>query len=163
MAEDRATTLDAHDDAVAAMLELRTAGARLFDLVTEAQELAPHHLFALQAVTNGCRSLGDVASATDRHVSSVSRTVDQLVHAELVERAEDPEDRRQVVLRTTAEGDDVIGRFARLDAALMGRIVRSLPADEAAAIARLLRRMAREASAVFDEVESDPAALQRLT
>lgn len=152
----------AHDAAVAAMIRMRTVGARLFDAITEAQSLAPHHLFALRAVADGARTISDVAHATDRHVSSVSRTVDQLVGEDLLVRAEDPTDRRQVVLRTTPAGAAVVERFASLDAALMRRVMHGLDEGDAAEAARIFTLMVAEAHALLDELGDPPVDLGRL-
>ncbi len=53
-------------------------------------------------------SLGGVASALDLDASTISRTVDGLVRAGLVERSEDPADRRSVRLELTGAGRDKV-------------------------------------------------------
>ena len=148
-----------HARATAAMLSLRDHGARILAAVTDAQDLAPHHLLALRAVAEGARTIGEVAAAVDRHVSSTSRTVDQLVSEDLVERGEDPDDRRQVVLRLSRRGQQVVERFGDLDRRLVQRILDPLSDEEADHAARVLARIAEEARAVVAELESDPGAV----
>lgn len=148
-----------HARATAAMLALRDHGSRILAAVTDAQELAPHHLLALRAVGEGARTIGELASAVDRHVSSTSRTVDQLVQEELVERGEDPDDRRQVALRLTPDGEQVMARFVELDRRLVQRILAPLDDEEAAQAAHLLTRMANGARSVLSELEADPTSL----
>lgn len=148
-----------HARAAAAMLSLRDHGSKILAAVTDAQELAPHHLLALRAVAEGARTIGEVATAVDRHVSSTSRTVDQLVSEGLVERGEDPSDRRQVSLQLSARGVRVIERFGDLDRRLVQRIIEPLSDDEAAHAARAMTRMAEEARAVVAELEADPTSV----
>ena len=49
-------------------------------------------------------TLGDVAKAVGRGAPAVSRAVDFLVRAGLVERAEDPANRRRLALRLSEQG-----------------------------------------------------------
>jgi DNA-binding MarR family transcriptional regulator len=49
-------------------------------------------------------TLNDVAKSIGRGAPAVSRSVDALVRAGLVERTQDPENRRRLALRLTAKG-----------------------------------------------------------
>ena len=51
-------------------------------------------------------TLNDVAKAIDRGAPAVSRSVDALVRAGLVERTQDPDNRRRLALRLTKQGRD---------------------------------------------------------
>jgi DNA-binding MarR family transcriptional regulator len=51
-------------------------------------------------------TLNDVAKAIGRGAPAVSRSVDALVRAGLVERTQDPKNRRRLALRLTSEGRD---------------------------------------------------------
>ena len=51
-------------------------------------------------------TLNDVAKAIGRGAPAVSRTVDALVRAGLVERTQDPNNRRRLALRLTQQGRD---------------------------------------------------------
>lgn len=53
-------------------------------------------------------TLGDVAGALGRGAPSVSRAVESLVRAGLVERTHDPDNRRRLALRLSERGDDVL-------------------------------------------------------
>lgn len=152
----------AHDDAVAALLHMRDVGGALHAELVQQQPVAQHHLQALRAVEAGARSLAAVADATDRHVSSVSRLIDQLVGAELLLRTPDPDDRRHVVLRLTEQGQALANRFAALDRAMTSRMVQMLSEDEAALLASILTRMAVTATEIVAELEVDPSALDEL-
>jgi DNA-binding MarR family transcriptional regulator len=51
-------------------------------------------------------TLNDVAKAIGRGAPAVSRSVDALVRSGLVERTQDPENRRRLALRLTRQGRD---------------------------------------------------------
>ena len=51
-------------------------------------------------------TLNDVAKSIGRGAQAVSRSVDALVRAGLVERTQDPDNRRRLALRLTQDGQD---------------------------------------------------------
>ncbi len=53
-------------------------------------------------------TLGEVARAVDRGAPAVSRAVESLVRAGLVERTHDPDNRRRLALRLSERGQDVL-------------------------------------------------------
>ena len=55
-------------------------------------------------------TLNQVADATGRGAPAVSRSVDALVRAGLIERAADPNNRRRLAMRLTQEGREVLNR-----------------------------------------------------
>ncbi|MBI5085947.1 MAG: MarR family transcriptional regulator [Acidobacteria bacterium] len=66
---------------------------------------------ALMELSFGEQSLRGLAEAVDLDTSTLSRTVDGLVKAGLVQRTEDPADRRSVRLVLTAAGVERVGRI----------------------------------------------------
>lgn len=95
-------------------------------------------------------TMGDVAAfcATDR--TTLTRTVDKMVDADLIQRERDRGDRRQVHLALTDQGRE---RFLRgLDAVepFNRRIARLIDAEELSVLQGLIRR-------VLDGVVDDPA------
>src|SRR5690348_8270443 len=60
--------------------------------------------------SRGQLNLGQVAEALGVHPSNATRTVDRLAVAGLLGRAEDPDDRRYLVLELTDAGHDVVQR-----------------------------------------------------
>jgi DNA-binding MarR family transcriptional regulator len=54
--------------------------------------------------------LNHVAAAVGRGAPAVSRSVDALVRAGLVERTQDPDNRRRLALRLTTAGKSFLGR-----------------------------------------------------
>ena len=107
--------------------------------------LSPHQARALRVIANGgAQRLSVVAQALRIAPRSATEVVDALEEQGLVERAADPDDRRAVLVRQTAEGErvrvavdaaraaDAEEFFGRLDAAdrrEFGRLLRTLLGD----------------------------------
>ena len=72
---------------------------------TERTERARRKLLSSIAA-NEPATLNDVATAIGRGAPAVSRSVDALVRTGLVERTQDPNNRRRLALRLTQEGRD---------------------------------------------------------
>ena len=77
-------------------------------------------LAAVGAVEPG--TLNQVAARVKRGAPAVSRAVDTLVRAGLVDRQSDPANRRRLQLRLTAAGRDQLDRPPVADQSLEGRI-----------------------------------------
>lgn len=69
-------------------------------------------------------TLNDVAKAIGRGAPAVSRSVDALVRAGLVERTQDPNNRRRLALRLTQEGRDRLSARVAGGAALRQKLDR---------------------------------------
>jgi DNA-binding MarR family transcriptional regulator len=67
-------------------------------------------------------TLNQVAARVKRGAPAVSRAIDSLVRAGLVDRRPDPENRRRLQLRLTEAGRDQMNRPPASDASLEGRI-----------------------------------------
>lgn len=150
------TTADARAAAAAAMRRLRDSAGQVLASIADAQPVAPHHLLAMRVVADGAETPSDVAAATDRHVSSVSRVIDQLVDAGLLDRQAHPDDRRQVLLTLTEAGAATVTRFESLDHALSTHMVADFDVEDAHRLADYLDRLARNATALASELEQDP-------
>lgn len=149
-------TAEARAAAAAALRRLRDSAGQVLASIAEAQPVAPHHLLAMRVVAEGAETPSDVAAATDRHVSSVSRVIDQLVDAGLLDRQPHPDDRRQVLLTLTEAGASTVARFESIDHALSSRIVATFDAGDARRLADYLDRLAGNATALASELEQDP-------
>jgi len=157
---DRDTaTSDARAEAAAALRRLRDAAAQVLASIADAQPVAPHHLLAMRVVAEGAQTPSDVAAATDRHVSSVSRVIDQLVEIGLLDRQPHPDDRRQVLLQLTEDGTATVARFEALDHGLSGFMVGDFDVEDARQLADYLDRLASNATALASELEEDPTRL----
>jgi DNA-binding MarR family transcriptional regulator len=69
-------------------------------------------------------TLNDIAKVVDRGAPAVSRSVDALVRAGLVERMQDPDNRRRLALRLTQKGRDQLSARIAGGSALRTRLGR---------------------------------------
>lgn len=100
-------------------------------------------LAAVQASEPG--TLNQVAARVKRGAPAISRAVDTLVRAGLVDRRADPDNRRRLQLRLTEEGRDQLNRPPAADQSLEGRLGK-LAASELRALERgieILERLPR--------------------
>ena len=117
------------------------AQAYIADGPAERAERARRKLLA--AVSNHePASLNQVASALGRGAPAVSRSVDALVRAGLIERAPDPDNRRRLAMRLTSQGRDVLTKAPSSGGALAARLDRLAP-SELRAVERALEILER--------------------
>ncbi|MFP5308343.1 MAG: MarR family winged helix-turn-helix transcriptional regulator [Actinomycetes bacterium] len=143
------------DALLAAIERLRAIGGRMWDHVEDTTGLAPMQAHAMEAIAAGARQVSAVAEACGRHVSSTSRLVDGLVAKGLVDRAEDPTDRRGVVLTLTAAGREKVAQVEALHGRMLGRVVTDLGPEEAAELTDALARFSDRLLAALDRAEAD--------
>lgn len=105
---------------------------------------------ALGFIDDGAIRVRDVADSLQQHVSTASRLVDSLVHADLITRTEDPEDRRAVVLQLTPAGRAKLDEVLRFQRDWIGGALAGLDRDERGAFADLTERFAAGAERTFD-------------
>jgi DNA-binding MarR family transcriptional regulator len=87
-------------------------------------------------------TLNDVAKAVGRGAPAVSRSVDTLVRAGLVERMQDPNNRRRLALRLTKEGRERLTSRMAAGSALRGKLER-LAHSELRALERAIEILER--------------------
>ena len=87
-------------------------------------------------------TLNQVAARVKRGAPAISRAIDALVRAELVERQADPANRRRLALRLTDQGRDALARPPAADKSLEGRLGR-LATSELRALERGLEILER--------------------
>jgi len=110
-------------------------------------EVAPHQYSVLLRLKDGSRTPREVADIERVSAPSMSRTVASLVDRGLVERSDDPQDRRQVILSLSDAGRKVIrDTRRRRDQWLAVRLER-LDDDE--------RALLREATALLEKVAAE--------
>ncbi|MBV9994628.1 MAG: MarR family transcriptional regulator [Caulobacteraceae bacterium] len=101
------------------------------DRVLQPLALNPPRFRALMAIgLLGSCTMSELADASAVDRTTMTRTVDQLVAAELVERTTPPQDRRQVVLRLTHAGFSLARTAKEAVEALNARLLDGI--DEAA-------------------------------
>lgn len=99
----------------------------------------------------GPQRVADLAEALGVNPSTATRMGDRLVRKRLVRRARAADDRRVVRVAITADGRALIDEVTRRRRAEIRRIMRRLPAGEAAALVVALRRFAEAAGEVPDQ------------
>lgn len=74
-------------------------------------------------------TLNRVAAETGRGAPAVSRSVDSLVRAGLIERAADPNNRRRLAMRLTSTGRELLDRPCAIGGALARKLERLAPSE----------------------------------
>jgi DNA-binding MarR family transcriptional regulator len=74
-------------------------------------------------------TLNKVASAVGRGAPAVSRSVDSLVRAGLIERTADPANRRRLAMRLTERGREMLTKRPRGGSGLVTRLERLAPSE----------------------------------
>lgn len=87
-------------------------------------------------------TLNQVAKAVGRGAPAVSRSVDALVRSGLVERTQDPSNRRRLALRLTKTGRDQLAHAPKAGTALRAKIER-LAQSELRAVERAIEILER--------------------
>lgn len=108
----------------------------------------PHQLEALhilhrtQERGTGGLTMNELARQQGCAVSSASALADRLVSEGLVERVQDPADRRVVRLTATAKGDALCTRFGAVKRDVTMETMRALSVEELETLVGLLRKVA---------------------
>ena len=74
-------------------------------------------------------TLNQVADATGRGAPAVSRAIDALVRAGLIERTADPNNRRRLAMRLTQNGKNVLERPFQTRSSLVDKLERLAPSE----------------------------------
>jgi DNA-binding MarR family transcriptional regulator len=74
-------------------------------------------------------TLNQVAAATERGAPAVSRSVDSLVRAGLIERTPDPDNRRRLAMRLTDAGREQLAQPCGTSSALEAKFARIAPSE----------------------------------
>ncbi len=102
-------------------------------------------LAALYVLADGSTTVGELAEVLGRSPSATSRLIDGLVRRRLVERREEPEDRRQRLLGLTHRGRALLRAVDRARADQFLTAVRPLPTPERALVAMGVAALATHA------------------
>ena len=109
-------------------------------------EIAPHQFSVLARLENGPltpRALADVEKVS---APSMTRTVGCLADEGLVERHDDPDDGRRVLVELTVQGRESLQEIRRQRGRWMAERVGELSADEQAALTRAAEILTRIAA-----------------
>jgi DNA-binding MarR family transcriptional regulator len=126
-------------------IALVLAGRRL-RLERSSEEITDGQYSVLALLSkHGAMTPGELAESDHVQPPSMTRTVARLVEVGLVQRAEHPTDRRQVLVTITPAGDREVRETRRRRDAWLARRLAELTPDERATLARaaeILRRIA---------------------
>lgn len=143
------------DAVLSASRALVAVAARSLAAVADRADVVEIRALAVVAA-RGTASLREVADELGLHVSTASRLCDRMVNHGLLERRDDPADRRQLALRPTPEGTRLVARMRRRRRRAVEAILARMPVDDRD---RLTVAFATFAAAAGDVAESDLLAL----
>ena len=124
----------------------------------DSAHLTPRHLTALHhIVLSGPQSIGELAARLHLALPTASLLVGDLDRAGLVERAEDPADRRRTIVRMTEDHRDACVEFLDRRVAPVRRTLARLKPAERRAFVRGLQVLVEEFSSVAGEATSPDA------
>jgi DNA-binding MarR family transcriptional regulator len=112
--------------------------------------VAQCHLL-LEVEQAGQTRVTELASALELDKSTLSRSVDGLCRAGLLDRAADPSSRRQQVISLTARGKAKVHAVNALCDSFYARLIGSIPAGERKAVRRSVALIARAMKTVRKE------------
>ena len=108
----------------------------------EGHRLSPQQFWALIGIEEAAPlSLGALAELQRMDQPTASRVVAALTRRKLVRMAEDPADRRRLVLATTAEGAELAARVRPIAREVRSAVVAGFSPTELAALRGSLRRI----------------------
>jgi DNA-binding MarR family transcriptional regulator len=93
----------------------------------------------------GPQNLGGVAAELGVHASNATRICDRLVAGGLLERREDPADRRYVVLELTGKGKDLVNTVLEHRRQAIAEVISRMPAGRRPALAAAMEAFAAAA------------------
>jgi DNA-binding MarR family transcriptional regulator len=96
-------------------------------------------------------NLGSVAAGLGVHPSNATRAVDRLVKAGLLDRRDDPTDRRNLVLELTSAGRALVERVMNDRRAAIAHILDRMPAGRRRSLVPVLRSFAAAGGEVPDD------------
>lgn len=139
--------------------EREALGMRLFQLMGAlrmhfARDLAAHGLTfpqfmalcSLEHAEGRASRMGDLAAVTHQSAASMTGIVDRLLERGLVERRQDPQDRRSVLVALTDEGARLLERVRADRIRVMERLLRCLSPEEQNFLNSILGKLLRELS-----------------
>jgi DNA-binding MarR family transcriptional regulator len=134
---------------LAACRVLVAISARSIAAVDDVVDLAQFRVLVILS-TRGPLSLAQLAESAGLGMSTASRTCDRMVGLGLLDRQEDPANRRQVVLTLTTRGRSVVHDVMRRRREVLESVVRQLPENR--------RRQLIESLGEFAAAGGEPAA-----
>jgi DNA-binding MarR family transcriptional regulator len=120
------------------------------ELHDELQHVTINQLSVLQCLRDGDKSMRELARALSFSESSATAAADRLVRQGLVERLDDPSDRRVVLLALTAGGRELVDRVQEASSRKTSRMLHALSDRQLAEFVEICQTM-------LDAYEADEA------
>jgi DNA-binding MarR family transcriptional regulator len=108
----------------------------------EDQVTLPQLRVLVVIASRGPQNLNVVAQALGVHSSNATRACDKLVEARLLHRSEDPADRRNLILRLTESGQQLVRTVIETRRAAIGTILANMRVQQRSSLIPLLRAFA---------------------
>jgi DNA-binding MarR family transcriptional regulator len=105
----------------------------------------------MMIATRGAMNLAGVAAGLQVSPSNASRICDRLLKVGMLDRRDDPADRRNISLTLTADGQALIDRVNRHRRSAIRRILRQIPPDRRDLLATVFDEFATAAGEPLDE------------
>jgi MarR family transcriptional regulator, organic hydroperoxide resistance regulator len=102
---------------------------------------------------SGPRSVGEIAERLNVRPATVTGLTDRLVRQKLIERQDDPADRRVVQVALTAEGRRVLGEIEVASRAYFDAIFERMSESDVVQLISLFQKLADTAATVVAESE----------
>jgi DNA-binding MarR family transcriptional regulator len=119
----------------------------VFAIMSDAAVTLPQVLIISRVELAGAASLAELASESPASAAALSQMIERLVQQELLDRAEDPRDRRRKVVRVTARASGLIRSLEAARSADYELGLAPLSEDARAALAGALERAALDIEA----------------
>ena len=134
--------IDGEIDAVQAACRLLVAvSAQSIAAVEDEVDLGQFRALVVMA-GRGSVSLAELADAAHLHMSTASRMCDRLVAVGLIDRTDDPHNRRQLVLTLTRKGNRLVADVMNRRRAKLEPVLLRLPPDRRYQLVSVLREFA---------------------
>jgi DNA-binding MarR family transcriptional regulator len=96
-------------------------------------------------------NLGAVAAGLGVHPSNATRAVDRLVTAGLLDRSDDPTDRRNLVLELTPQARELVKQVMDQRRAAIGAILERMPAGRRRSLVPVMRAFAEAGGEAWED------------
>ncbi|MBN9096634.1 MAG: MarR family transcriptional regulator [Pseudonocardia sp.] len=140
------------DEIAAVMLAARAIVAITAQSVAalDDQVTLPQLRVLVMIASRGPLNLAAVAQGLDVHSSTATRVCDKLVHAGMLHRSDNPDDRRNLVLDLTADGRTLVDSMTRNRRAAIKDVLTRMPPSQRQGLPPKLRAFAEAAGELPD-------------
>ncbi|HXT45209.1 MAG TPA: MarR family transcriptional regulator [Pseudonocardiaceae bacterium] len=147
---DAETPRPTQEEVEAVMLATRVLIAVTAQSVASVEDRVtlPQLRVLVMIASRGPQNLASVAQALGVHPSNATRRCDRLVEAGLIHRSDDPADRRNLILRLTPSGRELVLQMTERRRAAIENVLAKMPASLRGDLVPALRAFAQAAGEV---------------